>query len=247
MAKTKFYRLMTSLCEAADVSIAHVFAVTTDLDPGAAIKKMKNGWIPDDTVLEQLAAYFGVDETVFTELEPSLCYLAVPITNNPNFVADSQAAKAYLESKGEHVIAPGLIDTLLPKNHMTRSQFMGLGIAYLNICEKLAVMPGWETSLGCRMEMAYAEATGKEIIYLTDEYKKAVPVSMEMNVGYLKTLIKDLPDEMPVFVSAREQSNFDFGTNAPCKGTDTFAIVHNGKLFITDECCVGPDSDGNSI
>ena len=61
---------------------------------------------------------------------------------------------------------------------------------------------------------------------------------MEMNVGYLKDVIKDLPDDMPVFVACQGECNYDFYRKQPCKDTDTFGIVHDGKLFITDECAV---------
>jgi hypothetical protein len=69
---------------------------------------------------------------------------------------------------------------------------------------------------------------------------------MEMNVGLLKELIKDLPDNMPVFVGCQGYTNFNFKRNEPWEDTDTFAIVHDGKLFITDDCVV-EDADGKEI
>lgn len=61
---------------------------------------------------------------------------------------------------------------------------------------------------------------------------------MEMNVGYLKDVIKDLPDDMPVFVACEGNCNYDFKHVHPIENTDTFAIVYDGKLFITDENAV---------
>lgn len=61
---------------------------------------------------------------------------------------------------------------------------------------------------------------------------------MEMNVGYLKDVIKDLPDDMPVFVACQGECNYNFDRKQPFDGTDTFGIVHDGKLFITDDCAV---------
>lgn len=61
---------------------------------------------------------------------------------------------------------------------------------------------------------------------------------IEMNVGYLRDLIKDLPDDMPVFVACHEECNYDFYRKQPCKETNTFGIVYDGKLFITDDCAV---------
>ena len=62
--------------------------------------------------------------------------------------------------------------------------------------------------------------------------------NMEMNVGYLKDFIKDLPDDMPIFVACQGYCNYDFDRRRPCEDTDTFGIVHDGKLFITDDCAV---------
>lgn len=63
-------------------------------------------------------------------------------------------------------------------------------------------------------------------------------MKMEMNVGKLKQLINDLPDDTPVFVAGQGYCNYDFIFDCPHENTDTFAIVRDGKLFITDECAV---------
>lgn len=58
---------------------------------------------------------------------------------------------------------------------------------------------------------------------------------MEMNVGLLKEIIKDLPDDMQVFVGCEGYCNYDFKEGQPMPDTDTFGIVYDGKLFITDD------------
>lgn len=58
---------------------------------------------------------------------------------------------------------------------------------------------------------------------------------MEMNVGLLKKMIADLPDDTPVFVCCEGYSNYNFREGRPWNDTDTFAIVHDGKLFIIDD------------
>lgn len=70
---------------------------------------------------------------------------------------------------------------------------------------------------------------------------------MEINVGLLKKIIKDLPDNMPVFVACQGYCNYDFDNNRPYNDTDTFAVIHDGKLFITDDCAVEIDKDGNTL
>ena len=62
--------------------------------------------------------------------------------------------------------------------------------------------------------------------------------NIEMNVGKLKEIIKDLPDDMPVFVACQGFCNYNFDRKQPFEDTDTFGIVYDGKLFITDDCAV---------
>ena len=61
---------------------------------------------------------------------------------------------------------------------------------------------------------------------------------MEMNVGRLKEILKDLPDDMLVFVGCEGYCNYDFEERQPMDGTDTFGIVYGGKLFIVDDCAI---------
>lgn len=60
----------------------------------------------------------------------------------------------------------------------------------------------------------------------------------EMNVGKLKEIIKNLPDDIPVFVACQGYCNYDFQHKQPWEDTDTFAVMHDNKLFITDDCAV---------
>lgn len=69
---------------------------------------------------------------------------------------------------------------------------------------------------------------------------------MEMNVGKLKQELEDLPDDMPVFVACEGYSNYDFGQKKPFDGEDTFAIIYEGKVFITDTYDVDV-GDGTTI
>lgn len=69
---------------------------------------------------------------------------------------------------------------------------------------------------------------------------------MEMNVGLLKEVIKDLPDDMPIFVGCEGYTNYDFENGKLVEDDDTFTIVHNGKLFITDSAAI-EDENGDII
>lgn len=63
-------------------------------------------------------------------------------------------------------------------------------------------------------------------------------MKMEMNVGHLKECLQGLSDDMPVYVACNGECNCDFEKKRPREGADTFAIIHNGALFITDENAV---------
>ena len=86
------------------------------------------------------------------------------------------------------------------------------------------------------------EMIGELIRYLEDvDHEKDMQNTsscMEMNIGKLKEIIKDLPDDMQVFVACEGYCNYDFDRGQPCKEIDTFGVVHDGKLFITDDCAV---------
>lgn len=69
----------------------------------------------------------------------------------------------------------------------------------------------------------------------------------EMNIGLLKDIIKDLSDDTPVYVACQGYCNYDFTKDKPVENEDTFGIVHNGKLFITDSCAVEIDDKGNTL
>lgn len=82
------------------------------------------------------------------------------------------------------------------------------------------------------------EMIGELIQYLEadmDEHERIFS-GMEMNIGKLKEIIKDLPDDMSVFVACQGYCNYDFKREQPREKTSTFGVVHDGKLFITDEC-----------
>lgn len=70
---------------------------------------------------------------------------------------------------------------------------------------------------------------------------------MEMNVGMLKKIIKDLPNNTQVFVACQGYCNYNFENNRPYEDTDTFAVIHDEKLFITDDCAVEIDKDGSIL
>lgn len=175
--ETEFSKKMSRLCQETGITPARAFMDGAGMEPGPAVKKMKNGWVPDEDILCQLANYFGIGADEFMGSPGKrLCYLAGPINGRPNFMEEFQEAKEWLEQRGEFVCSPAHMSNSLPTAQMERKHFMQLGIALLSICGKIAVMPGWETSSGCQMEVAYAKANGMEIAYLSEiGFKNKLP------------------------------------------------------------------------
>lgn len=67
-----------------------------------------------------------------------------------------------------------------------------------------------------------------------------------MKISDLKKKISGLPDEMEVFVGCQGYTNFEFEEDRRCVDGETMVIVHEGKLFIVDECAV-ETKDGTTI
>lgn len=66
-------------------------------------------------------------------------------------------------------------------------------------------------------------------------------LKMEMNVGKLKQELAELPDNMSVFVACEGYCNYNKIKRTG--GTDTFAIVKDDKLIITDEVTIEIDGE----
>lgn len=116
------------------------------------------------------------------ESEKPKIYLAGPMSGVPNLNHDSffEAAEA-LEEGGWEVFNPaevdvdlyGSVEATIKRMEDDRQSFLrtALGCDLEWICEEadaIAMLPGWEKSLGARAEHAVAVALGLQIIYFTE-------------------------------------------------------------------------------
>jgi hypothetical protein len=67
-----------------------------------------------------------------------------------------------------------------------------------------------------------------------------------MNIKMLKEIIRELPDDMEVFVGCQGYSNYNFNESKCLEDSDTLSIVYDGKLFIIDSCAL-EDANGITI
>lgn len=119
--ETKFEQALAEFCHIAGITPARAFLDIGEASPGACVKKMKNGWVPDDGVLEKLAEYFGVRMDTFKEDgsradRNQLCYLIGGISGNPNYLQEFETARQYLEGRGYHVCSPAHMTEMLPRH-----------------------------------------------------------------------------------------------------------------------------------
>jgi len=70
------------------------------------------------------------------------------------------------------------------------------------------------------------------------------PLGSVMQAGDLKEILDAVPDDAKVFVACEGYCNYDFKNAAAKEGTETFAIMRDGNLFITDACAVDDEAGG---
>ena len=50
--------------------------------------------------------------------------------------------------------------------HFSYDEYLRIDMAFLELCDAVAMIPGWEASRGANMEYGYAVGTGKQVILL---------------------------------------------------------------------------------
>lgn len=101
-------------------------------------------------------------------------YLAGPMTGYPEFNYPAfRTATAFLRRQGHEVVCPTELhdgDTSRPWDYYVRCAIGGL-----IRCDTIALLPGWETSRGARLEHTIAEALDMVVLYPGDWHATMVP------------------------------------------------------------------------
>ena len=69
-------------------------------------------------------------------------------------------AEGRLKGEGNTVINPSMLPDNLPPH-----SYMPICMAMIDAADAVFLLPNWKDSLGAKLEKAYAEYQGKEIIY----------------------------------------------------------------------------------
>lgn len=86
-------------------------------------------------------------------------YIAGKITGDPNYIEKFECAERHFKNKGYTVLNPAC----LPEG-MTRSDYMRICFSMIDSADAVAFLPDWGESAGARIEYAYCDYIGKDIV-----------------------------------------------------------------------------------
>ncbi len=97
-------------------------------------------------------------------------YLSGPITGTSDYMERFLEAEAEMEEEGYAVINPAKVNAKLPSPPDTSyEQYMKMSLLMLSDADEIYMMLGWEDSKGAKLELEYANATGKTVRMQSDK------------------------------------------------------------------------------
>ncbi len=96
-------------------------------------------------------------------------FISGGITGVSDYMERFRAAEEQLKRKGYKVINPTVVSKYLLDADADWNDFMVVTQAFLDICDSIYMLCGWEQSAGAALEHKRALETKKEIIYETEE------------------------------------------------------------------------------
>lgn len=99
-------------------------------------------------------------------------YLSGPITNEPNYRRNFAAAEQILTELGHtDIINPAELHRVMPAiDKMNHEETIQLCFDFLNRCDAMVLLPGWQKSTGCMAEWGYAHGCDHIIIVEFEDF-----------------------------------------------------------------------------
>lgn len=82
-------------------------------------------------------------------------YISGPMTNDPDFVRKFKKAEATLKQHNCIVLNP--VIWTVNNLELSYADYMTLDLAMLSICDYMVLLPGYEASKGCSIEIEFAK------------------------------------------------------------------------------------------
>lgn len=90
-------------------------------------------------------------------------YISGAISNDPNYKDKFDAAEKGLIAEGHLIVNPA------KNNAGDYAEYVDIGLFELMRCDAIYMLPDWRTSVGARLELHYATATGKIVLFALAE------------------------------------------------------------------------------
>ena len=96
-------------------------------------------------------------------------FISGAMTGKPDYNrAVFQSVEADLSLKGHTVLSPANNIPICQPDAISHAEYVSICFAMINVCDAVVFLDGWEQSVGSLMEMGYARANGKRVLYEGD-------------------------------------------------------------------------------
>ena len=103
-------------------------------------------------------------------LKSWIVYLSGPITGaknaRENFAKATEVLQKFATPRNVYILNP----YLRHPSGLTNTDYMHLSFAEIDVADDVAMLPGWEDSDGCNLELAYANYIGKSAFQMVDRF-----------------------------------------------------------------------------
>ena len=103
-------------------------------------------------------------------IKPWIVYLSGPITGNKHAKEDFEKASNILQSFATRQKVYVMNPYLRHPMGLTNAEYMKLSFAEIDAACDMALLPGWEDSDGCNLELAYANYVGKSSFQMASRF-----------------------------------------------------------------------------